>query len=990
MQIQLKHLLHQTEAISAICKMLENVQISTHNAIHQNPIINLNDESILKNIMDIWNGEIEGLNPIPESMQRTVEDGILGIDVKLETGTGKTYVYTRLMYELNKQYGFNKFILLVPSTPIKEGTKNFIEANYSKIHFADLYPNVSLKLQVLNAQKNKSSGRKMFPSAIAEYARGTRLEKNRIHVLLTTDKMLLSKATMEKDDYDQTLLGEFTQPYRGIEETRPIVIIDEPHRFKRENKAYQCITDKIKPQCIIRFGATFPNTEKSDEKDYNNLVYNLGACEAFNEQLVKGVAVQTLEDAAADDVNIKLMQVSHRPKLCVFRNEKTKKAFELSPGDSLSIIDESFSGISVESIGKSDECDVTKGLMLSNGHVITAGDIIYSSIYGTTYQELMMKQAIDAHFIREKENFFRGNKIKTLSLFFIDSIYSYRGADNDGKLRLSFERLLTEKLKEEINKIGQQEKKSSRLNEYKEFLEASLKDIKKTNGGYFSEDNSKSDDDIQEEVHKILRDKESLISFKNENNQWNTMRFIFSKWTLREGWDNPNVFTIAKLRSSGSEISKLQEVGRGLRLPVDEFGNRISDEQFYLNYIIDFSEKKFAENLINEINADVKAITSIRGVLTKVAKDRGVDENVLFAELLIGGYVDKDQNIIEDKRLEMMDKYPEFNTGLQQGKVIDTSKKKLGKIKIRGERFSEIKELWSKINQKYYLMLDDIDDEELESAITKILDSNIFEEQLIHAKERRTTKGEDGLVEIKESTAGYHIIDSSMAYGEFLRRIQSTTGIPMKIMHSKIVEYNSKNPIESNLFNKTSLQNFIAKFQEWVESNFIKRFSYKKLDVSTTETLLTDIDGNVKKSIPQGSVGIMCSDSLSVPSKFLYDSFIYDSPKERETIENSNIDEVVVFGKIPRSGIKVPLYYGGTTSPDFMYVLKKQSGEHIINLIVETKDVKKDSGLRDEEKMRIKSAKKFFETLKEDGLNVSFEKQMKKDDIVTMIRKLVK
>ncbi|MFT9597692.1 type III restriction-modification system endonuclease [Mesobacillus sp.] len=990
MQIQLKHLPHQTNAINAICKVLKDVQISRVNAIHQNPIIDLKDETISTNITDIWNGDIEDFNPIPKSMQRTVDDGILGIDAKLETGTGKTYVYTRLMYELNKQYGFNKFILLVPSTPIKEGTKNFIEANYSKMHFADIYPNVSLKLQVLNAQKNKSSGRKMFPSAIAEYARGTRLEKNRIHVLLTTDKMLLSKATMEKDDYDQTLLGEFTQPYKAIEETRPIVIIDEPHRFKRENKAYQCITDKIKPQCVIRFGATFPYAEKSEEKDYNNLVYNLGACEAFNEQLVKGVAVQTLEDADVDDVNIKLMKVSHRPKSCVFRNEKTKKTFDLVPGDSLSIIDESFSGISVESIGKSDECDVSNGLTLSNGHVITVGDIIYSSIYGTTYQELMMKQAIEAHFIREKENFLRGNKIKTLSLFFIDSIYSYRGSNNDGKLRLAFEKLLTEKLKEEISKINQLDKMSRRILDYKDYLEASLKDIKKTNGGYFSEDNSKSDEDIQEEVDKILRDKESLISFKGEDNQWNTMRFIFSKWTLREGWDNPNVFTIAKLRSSGSEISKLQEVGRGLRLPVDELGNRISGEQFYLNYIIDFSEKKFADNLVNEINADVKTITSIRDVLSKVAKDRGVDENVLFAELLIGGYVDKDQNIIEDMRLEMMDKYPEFNTGLQQGKVIDTSKKKLGEIKIREERFSEIKELWDKINQKYYLMLDEIDDEELGSAVTAILESNIFEEQLIHAKEKRTTKGEDGLVEMKESTAGYHVINSTMPYGEFLRRIQSATGIPMKILHRKIVEYNSKSTINTKLFNKTTLQNFIAKFQEWLESSFIKKFSYKKLEVSTTETTLTDIDGNVKEVIPQGSVGIMRSDSLSVPSKFLYDSFIYDSPKERETIENSNIDEVVVFGKIPRSSIRVPLYYGGTTSPDFMYVLKKPSGEHIINFIVETKDVKKDSGLRDEEKMRIKSAKEFFETLKEDGLNVSFEKQMKKDDIVTLIRKLVK
>lgn len=472
MQIQLKHLPHQTDTINAICKVFEDVAMSSKNAVHQNPLIDIQDENIRRNIEEIWDGQVGDLSLIPKEMKKTVEDGILGIDAKLETGTGKTYVYTRLMYELHKRYGFNKFILLVPSTPIKEGTKNFIEADYSKIHFADLYPNISLKLQVLNAQKNKSSGRKMFPSAIAEYARGTRLERNRIHALLTSDKMLLSKATMEKDDYDQTLLGAYTQPYKALEETRPIVIIDEPHRFKRENKAYQCIVEQLKPQCIIRFGATFPNVEKSEDKDYNNLVYNLGACEAFNEQLVKGVAVQTLENTDKDDAKIKLMDVSHRPKFCIFRNEKTKKNYTLSSGDGLGVVDESFSGITVESIGKSEECDITNGLTLSNGHVLAVGDMIFSSIYGSTYQELMIKQAIEGHFIKEKENFLRRNKIKTLSLFFIDSIYSYRGSENDGTLRLSFEKMLKKKLEVEIKDIDLKKSHSPRLLEYRNYLSA--------------------------------------------------------------------------------------------------------------------------------------------------------------------------------------------------------------------------------------------------------------------------------------------------------------------------------------------------------------------------------------------------------------------------------------------------------------------------------------------------------------------------------------
>ena len=183
--------------------------------------------------------------------------------------------------------------------------------------------------------------------------------------------------------------------------------------------------------------------------------------------------------------------------------------------------------------------------------------------------------------------------------------------------------------------------------EYVSFIESSLKDIAATNGGYFAEDNSNADEEIQKEVDQILRDKQSLLSFKDEKGNWNTRRFIFSKWTLREGWDNPNVFQICKLRSSGSEISKLQEVGRGLRLPVDEYGNRISDEQFYLTYLFDYSEKDFAESLINEINKDSELTEiNIKAMLGKVAADRGLDKNKLFISLLSNDYIDIDLSLI--------------------------------------------------------------------------------------------------------------------------------------------------------------------------------------------------------------------------------------------------------------------------------------------------------------------------------------------------------
>lgn len=146
-----------------------------------------------------------------------------------------------------------------------------------------------------------------------------------------------------------------------------------------------------------------------------------------------------------------------------------------------------------------------------------------------------------------------------------------------------------------------------------------------------------------------------MLNFKDEQNNWNIRRFIFSKWTLKEGWDNPNVFQIAKLRTSGSEISKLQEVGRGLRLPVDENGNRLDDEQFYLTYLIDFSEQNFAEKLIDEINSETRSLTDVSVLLPKVAELYGITESNLLAELLIKGYVDTNKQINKNSKEEFFE-----------------------------------------------------------------------------------------------------------------------------------------------------------------------------------------------------------------------------------------------------------------------------------------------------------------------------------------------
>jgi type III restriction enzyme len=197
----------------------------------------------------------------------------------------------------------------------------------------------------------------------------------------------------------------------------------------------------------------------------------------------------------------------------------------------------------------------------------------------------------------------------------------------------------------EISKLTENEE------EYKKYLEESLASISACHGGYFAQDNSDSDEDIAREVDIILNGKKQLLSFKNPDGTYNTLRFLFSKWTLKEGWDNPNVFTIAKLRSSGSENSKLQEVGRGLRLPVDENGNRISNEEFQLNYIVDFTEADFAQRLIDQINGELPQASSIsEEKLEEVAKKRGMSSDDLFDELYDKKYIDRRMNIKTDTR----------------------------------------------------------------------------------------------------------------------------------------------------------------------------------------------------------------------------------------------------------------------------------------------------------------------------------------------------
>lgn len=987
MKICLQTLEHQTQAITALGHVFDEVELDYSSRNEANPVFDVGDPKIAENISETQQGQLEGVPAIAKRLRTRQGDAYLGVDVRMETGTGKTYVYTRAMFELHKRFGFNKFIILVPSTPIKEGTRNFIVSDYAREHFADIYGmQTRLALEVLNPQK-RSKGRKMFPTAVGSFASASRLQRNRINCLLMTDGMLQSKATMATN-YDQTVLGSASVPYEALADTRPIVLIDEPHRFRKENKAWKTLVEQIRPQAVIRFGATFPKTEKSGVVDYNNLVFNLGSIEAFNDQLVKGVAVQYPQDPAEKSVRLKLTSLSaSKPKTATFRDEDSKKVFELNLGDSLGNADGDFAGITVEGVGKTESLAIKSGVTLSNGQILARGDTITSGVYSDTYQALMLQRALVNHFDAEWENFRRSRKVKTLSLFFIDSIYSYRGEDGrDGHLRLKFEELLAEEIKRRL--VDFESSSDSLSREYVEYLQASLADLQATNGGYFSADNSSSDEAIQAEVDAILRDKESLLSFRNPGGGWNTMRFIFSKWTLREGWDNPNVFQIVKLRSSGSEISKLQEVGRGLRLPVDEHGSRISGEQFYLIYLIDFTEVDFANRLINEINAEAATDTrNIGDLLEKVAAAHGIDTIQLFIELLEKKLVDQDKNIIEGKAEELFALYPEFNTGLQRDKVVE----KPQRVHIRKDNFAKIKQLWAMVNKKYYLLLDELTDTELRECLDHVLGSedDVYSRQVGVVKQERIQRDETGRLITQSETLDTYKIEDALTYGDWLKTVYKQTFLPIEVIHAGLVRRNAAQKLPADFFTKATLAKFVSKFHNWMQDTFVNRFSYTSIEGITGPTALTRADGEPLDSIVQGNVGVFRDTQSKVPERYLYDAFIYDSELEQKNIKRSTANEVVVFGKIPRRSIRVPLYFGGTTSPDFMYVLNTEDGDVTLNFIVETKDVKDKNELRGTEKLKITAAKKFFESMQQAGVKVRFEPQLKNDDIAVMLKQVV-
>ena len=970
---------HQEYAVEAICEVFKQVEIDHEVTYYSNPVVDLGSNQFVTNIRHIQQKEQQNVAEkfrTPQPVGNT-----LCLDIKMETGTGKTYVYTHTIFELHKLYGINKFIIAVPSIAIKAGTSAFLKEAYVRTHFKNtLGYEAEISVDVLEAVKKQKKGRQYFPSAVRNFVEGSRLNTNKIYVFIVNSALLTNGKMLTRNDYDVTIQG-CDRPFEALRSTRPFVIIDEPHTFSRDQKAYRVIIDALAPQCIIRFGATFPMTtvgkgkKKIVVRDYEHLLYDLNAQRSFSSGLIKGVMKEHFEPTSNINEKVKILSIDDQKATFQHITQNSRDSHVLSVGDSLSILTPELSGLTITGM--------TKDLvMLSNGTEKHKNDEFDVDIYTSSYQESMLRLAIQRHFETERENFHREKgRIKTLALFFIDDILSFRGDDkgNHAWLRDLFDRLLEAQLKIELQKDNSPE--------YVAYLHSSLNNLSACRAGYFAQDNSDSDEAVKKEVDDILHNKTRLLSFIDENGQPNTRRFLFSKWTLKEGWDNPNVFTITKLRSSGSENSKLQEVGRGLRLPVDEYGNRVKDESFYLNYIVDFTERDFADRLVMEINEDMQTglPTSIpRKERERVAELRGITETELFIALLTKGYIDTDGEIQEGKAIDLYAEYPEFNN--VTGKVKDRNKGAKDMVKIRKARYEELKDLWAQLNRKYIVFYQNDIDRQIQAALPTILENDVFVYQIMHSKRQAVTTVAGQVVTMQQAGKQYVLAGKEMHYNEFLKRACRQTSIPITMLHTAICEY-AKTHLMDGYINESSLSAFIAKFNGWKVKNLQNLVKYRQAHYSSKSTAFTNADGSLKEEVLQWTIGRNVL-TAEPSKKYLYDKVVYDSPLEKDNIM-SEVDSVIVYGKIPQRSICIPNITNDLYTPDFMYVVQRSDGKKELNIVIETKDIPNDESKRTIEDAKINNAERFFQQLKLDGYDVKFYRQLQNKKMANIISELI-
>ncbi|WP_113627617.1 type III restriction-modification system endonuclease [Pectobacterium peruviense] len=959
-----KNLPHQKIGVDAVLSMFIGSETRLDNdpsvRLLANPEINITKQQLMSNIK-----AIHKFNDIEHSNKYYNENSNV-IDVSMETGTGKTYTYTKTMFELNKAFGINKFIIIVPTLSIKAGTVNFLKSEALRDHFRETEREV--KTYVVESKKNsKKNSKSYIPQAIHDFVEANNFNKKYIHVMVINSGMVNSPSMMEV--YDRGLLdNRYNTPIEAISAVKPFIIIDEPHKFPKDRTTWNNIK-LFNAQNIIRYGATF-------NEDYENLVYRLTAVDAFNNDLVKGINT-FIEEMVGDGVaSLTLKKCSSTEATFELVENGSKVISKIGKGESLEKTHPEIHGIYIESMN-------TKMVVLSNGLELKVNESVNPYSYSGTLQDNMMRRAIKEHFKVEREMLTKRPRIKPLTLFFIDDIEGYRDGNNiSGSLKTKFEGWVLA----EAKAIIQTEKDDF----YKNYLERTIADISNVHGGYFSKDNSDKDEKIEQEINEILHDKELLLSLNN------IRRFIFSKWTLREGWDNPNIFTLCKLRSSGSTSSKLQEVGRGLRLPVNEFMARVNGE-FRLNYFVDFTEKDFVASLVQEVN-DSSFKETVPSRLIQELEDKilskypHIEALDLMMELLQRGIIDKGKRFVgPNAYAQLKDAFPDaFPTGVKPGKI-KIAKEANNRSKMRVGKYEELKQLWELINQKVILEYKIANEDDFLKIFVKYLldESSNFKKTGVQTRiEKVYISNDTAMSKTVFGEDNDFTKFCTMSYKDFINRLSQSAFIKPSTLHKAFVSVRETIAITDYL-NIQTIRKIKSGFSKFLLHNSFNKFGigYNFISNSIHPTKFSDEMGRPLTDVAASDLGVRSDHTLTPLDSYLFEDVFYDSELEKLNITDGEIESVTVFTKIPKNSIKIPVSGGYTYSPDFAYVVKTSKGEHL-NFIIETKNVDGIDNIRKEEERKIEHAKELFNQISKE-VKVEFKTQFADDTIFKIIKQAV-
>lgn len=970
MKLKFDKMDYQTDAVESIVDIFEGQPMRVSNFSVTDKIIGqettalgignkleLSDSELLENVQNI-----QIRNHLPKS--KDIQDR--NFTIEMETGTGKTYVYIKTIYELNKRYGFSKFIIVVPSVAIREGVNKTFEMTES--HFEELYPGQNCHYFIYDSSKLEQ---------VREYATSTTIEVMIINIdafrKSFDDPTKENKANLIHRERD-TMNGQ--KPIQFIQETNPIVIIDEPQSVDNTDKAKEAIAS-LNPLCKLRYSAT--------HREQYNLMYKLDPVDAYEQELVKKIEVLSVHsDDDFNDPYIKLISVSNKNGYkatveidvlkkngSVKRERKqvdpnSKNDFYLLSGER-----ELYQGYVVAGI----DCTPNNELIeFESGKLLYVGDVI-GGLDDDTLKRYQIRETIRTHLDRELNLVNQG--IKVLTLFFIDKVENYRvypeeGGWEKGKYAVMFE--------EEYENL-------IRLPKYRTLFEEdeyiSNQHVEEVHDGYFAKDKKGNFKDTritktgkvsitkadESTFNLIMKEKEKLLSFNTP------LRFIFSHSALKEGWDNPNVFQICTLVDTKDTLTKRQKIGRGLRLPVNQDGERQYDENInVLTVVANESYEEFAASLQTEMEEE----TGIRfGYLEEHAFALITDDNndeigyeiseEIFKYLKDQKYVNKNGKIEEKLKEAIVEKTFEVPKQYEPIKAeIETEiRKVIRKLPVFNKKDKvnitlnkqvllspEFEQLWNQIKYKTTYSVEMNTEKLIKESIRGIEKLPRFRARRIQRENAYVDINRSGITAESQSMRVEEVLEEKRRLPDILRYLQEQTNLKRKTLVEILVGCNRLEDFEKN---PQAFMEEVMKVINREKRNLIMDgIKYERIgDHEYFEQSLFE---------DKELIGYMKANAVEVSSdKSVYNYVRYDSEIEMEFAERLNNDEdVKLFVKLPSSfKIDTPLGY---YNPDWAVLIDKDDVEKLY-FVVETKGTTDRDQLRFVEHEKIICGEKHFEAL---------------------------